>query len=97
MQSYISGMQAQAQNTYPGQVQTVAPKEIGFLQRAEGVRSGLDEIEQRLQSFCARVSGGPQEGQKSSPAGSGLGSVLSDSEDSIRRLLNILSTMEQAF
>lgn len=36
---------------------TAAPKGIGFLQRVEGVRNGLEELHSRLTAFHGQVTG----------------------------------------
>lgn len=73
------------------------PKEIGYLQRVEGVSSGLTEIVARLQSFSARVNGDAMLEGAPVPSPGGMHGYLSTSEDHIRECLGMLSKLENSF
>jgi hypothetical protein len=85
----------QAQRNY----QPSAPKEIGFLTRAEGLCTGLDELHGRLQGLTGRIAGsGVEAGSSpSAPCTSGLHAALSMAEDRLRECLKLLDKLNDAF
>lgn len=75
-----------------------APKEIGLLQRVEGVRGGLAEILERAANLECRISGtGPVPAGNPAPIPNGLASSLADAENSIRAIMQALGRLNEAF
>jgi hypothetical protein len=76
-----------------------APKEIGFLTRAEGLCAGLDELHARLEALTGRIAGSGVEagGSPSAPCTSGLHAALSMAEDRLRECLKLLGKLNNAF
>lgn len=93
--------QGQAQLTgygSTGQAGLNAPKEIGLLQRVEGVRGGLAEILERAANLECRISGtGPVPAGNPAPIPNGLASSLADAENSIRAIMQALGRLNEAF
>lgn len=88
----------QAIGAYAQQASAQAvPKELGLLQRMEGVAGGVDEIHRRLRELCARVAGVPsgEQGAPSQPVG--MPATLSFCEERIRETIALLNGMERAF
>jgi hypothetical protein len=81
------------------QVGVPAPKEIGFLTRAEGLCTGLDELHGRLHGLTGRIAGsGVEAGNSpSAPCASGLHAALSMAEDRLRECLKLLGKLNDAF
>lgn len=73
------------------------PKELGYLQRLDGVNAGLAEIEFRLGGFIDRLAGQGQAKGGDEPRASGLEATLSIAEQRIRSILQALGTLESAF
>lgn len=73
------------------------PKEIGFIQRIEGIRSGMDEIYSRLRTFSDRISGSGNTENNPKPIPAGIPGNLSECEERIRQLLTMVGTLEQSF
>lgn len=73
------------------------PKEAGFIQRIEGIRSGMDEIYSRLRTFSDRISGSGNAENNPKPIPAGIPGNLSECEERIRQLLTMVGTLEQSF
>lgn len=82
---------------WPATSASVPPKEIGFLLRIEGVRGGLDEIQGRLRGFRDRIYSQGNSPDKSVPMPAGIAGNLSESEDRIRSILELIGELEQVF
>lgn len=73
-------------------------KEIGFLQRAEGLCAGLDDLQNRLALLTAKVNGTPYGEDGTSKAHpSGLDASLSDAEQTLRQCLEAVSRLTNQF
>lgn len=73
-----------------------APKEIGLLQRVEGVRGGLQDILERVASFESRIAGAPPVADPSRPVSTGLSGTLDDAENSIRAIMSTLGRLRRS-
>ena len=82
-----------------GALGAAAPKEIGLLQRIEGVESGLEDIRNRMENLVARIHGGPASLPGTNPANrqAGLPAALSRIEAEIRESLNLLTQLNDQF
>lgn len=85
----------QATTAYPPGAS--APKEIGILQRVDGVRSGLEELAGRLEGFVGRLGGGISGNVAATPSPPGLVTSLSDAEGHLRRCFEIIGQLDNAF
>lgn len=76
-----------------------APKEIGILQRIEGVNGGVSEIRMRLESFGARLRGEPEmsPNAQATTRAAGLTSAITDTENEIRACIGLLTQLSDAF
>lgn len=93
-----SGLSGYAVDPRMMQNAATVPKEIGFLTRAEGLRSGLDELHSRLEAFAARVAGTPNDPNRpTAPGPQGLHGELSTAEDRLRSCLQLLGKLNDAF
>lgn len=84
-----------AQNTI--YQQHTAPKEIGLIQRIEGVRTGLDQVRHRLTILAERIAGENSQEKNPEPMPSGIPGNLSMAEQRIREIFALLDGFEQAF
>lgn len=75
-----------------------APKELGLMQRVEGLRCGLQELRERLEGFGGRIAG---HDTAKSPTGSapigGLPGNLLVAEENLRECMALLSQLSEAF
>lgn len=96
-------MQASASTGYShlaGQANaSTAPRELTYLERAEGLRNGSDEALCRLQALAARIHGEPMpDTSKVRPPGaSGLPACLADTEQNLRGVIDSIAQLERAF
>lgn len=90
-----SGM-AQAQ-VQPNTAYQNQPKELGLIQRVEGLRSGLDEIHSRLKGLGDRLSGMGGNANTSDPTPCGLPGNLSCAETRIREILTLIDMFDRSF
>lgn len=68
-----------------------APKELGIMQRVEGLRGGLDALSTKLDSLCARIAGHPSgKDQVGDPMPAGLQAQLSLAEERLRAVHNMV-------
>lgn len=75
-----------------------APKEIGVLQRVDGLLVGLSELKGRLQAFDARLAGnGLDASSASQTLPVGLLSTLSDAEGTLRDCLAMVGSLNDRF
>ena len=74
-----------------------APKEIGFLQRIEGLRSGLDELHDRLKTFSGRLTGGPDAKDAPVPQPLGLAGELTAAEHRLRECMVLVGSLNETF
>lgn len=92
--STLGGLQAQ-QSAANNLTQ---PKELGVLQRVDGMRSGLQELRARLERFFDRIDGNA--GEKANgiaPVSVSLGGTLSDAELELRTCLHLADTLHDRF
>jgi hypothetical protein len=81
---YVQGL---AQNA-------TAPRDLGIIERVQGLNSGLSELYVRLSSLIERVDGSGSAGAKSSPLpAAGLSNVLTDAEGSLRGCMELLGQL----
>lgn len=76
-----------------------APKELGVLQRVEGLRGGLSELQGRLEAFHSRIGGTPPATMPGggSAAPSSLGAQLSVIEEHLRVCMRMLEEINGVF
>jgi hypothetical protein len=81
-----------------GATNAIAPKELGILQRVDGMRSGLQELRSRLERFFDRIdanAGNAQKGENSVAAS--LTGTLSDAENELRICLHMADSLHERF
>lgn len=77
---------------------STAPKEIGFLQRIEGVNTGLMEVCSRLESLEGRILCQPSPAHdRAQSQASGLPACLSEIENRVRETLVMIGRLESSF
>jgi hypothetical protein len=90
---------AVANNPIPQGYAGNAPKELGLMQRVEGLRCGLQELRERLEGFGGRIAG--HDTQKSPSNGGapigGMPANLSVAEENLRECMALLSQLNEAF
>lgn len=75
-----------------------APRSLGFVERAAGIASGLEQLQDRLQSLLNRIDGnGEQGGIKSAAPIPGLGSQLSEAENNLRACMSLVDELHVRF
>lgn len=81
-----------------GAANALAPKELGIIQRVDGINSGLKELRQRLEIFSDRLdaTGRPGTDQTESCA-IGLNGTLTDAEGELRTCLHLVNTLHDRF
>lgn len=91
----------QMSNAYQGAAQNALganqPKELGVLQRVEGLRSGLSQFKGRLIAFQDRLQGTGDQSVKESMPAAGIYGNLSEAENDLRTCMSILSAIDGAF
>lgn len=93
----LAGQQASAATTY-AQMQNQAPKEIGALDRLNGIRMQLFEIDGMLTAHGFRLEGSPPN-VKEEPglSGPGLRAILADCEGTIRNIRAKMQALNEIF
>lgn len=92
------GLPSGIERGYPMNAQAGQPKEIGVMQRLDGIRSGVNEIEYQLRAFIASLHGTPPTAEATAAAHPpGIIGSLSDTEASIRETMNMLKQLAEAF
>jgi hypothetical protein len=87
--SYNQGLQQAAVNQ---------PREIGILQRVDGLRSGLEGLRCQLADFIDRVSGSPSGGSNAqSTAPVGIVNGLAEAEEHFRACLLFVAQLNDKF
>lgn len=74
------------------------PKDLGYLQRIDGLRSGLDSVEYRLRLLAERIGGvssDPKNQAKETPVG--IPANLGMAEQHLRQIFQLLDMYEAAF
>lgn len=84
----------------PGQQENTvgAPKEIGILDRVNGLSGGLYHLRLRLEGFGEKIHNKPQKGEE--PAVSpplGIRDVLQNAEVELRSCLNLIDDLHSQF
>lgn len=76
-----------------------APREIGYLQRVEGLSNGLAEMQDRLSEFLNRVNGPPMATPANAvpPREPGLSATLTEAESRLRSCMATLGQLNDAF
>lgn len=93
MAGYSIGQAAAAQQ-YPS---ADKPRELGFIQRMEGLTHLLGELQERLETFAGRLSGGLKGDNCAAPAPSGLDAILQCSETRLRECVALVAKLNEAF
>ena len=74
------------------------PKELGALQRIDGLRSGLQAMRSRLESFMDRLDGNAGEKANGlSPVSATLSGTIGDAEGELRICLSMIDTINDRF
>lgn len=74
------------------------PKELGALQRVDGLRTGLQELRGRLERFFDRIDGNSGEkAANQAPVAASLSGTLSDAETELRTCLHMIDTLHDRF
>lgn len=77
------------------------PKELGVLQRVDGMRSGLQELRARLERFFDRIDEnageGSVKGAGAAPIAASLSGTLMDAETELRTCLHLADTLHDRF
>lgn len=74
------------------------PKELGVLQRVDGMRSGLQELRARLERFFDRIDGNAgQKAATDTDVSASLTGALSDAESELRICLQLADTLHDRF
>lgn len=88
----------QSYQSHPVSTSAAAPKEIGVIQRLEGIRSGVNEIEYQLRAFIAALHGNsPTPEATAGVHPPGITGTLSGTEASIRETMGMLKQLADAF
>lgn len=76
-----------------------APKELGILQRADGLRTGLQSLRSRLESFSDRLDGNGTDKAANglAPVASSLNGTFSDLESELRQCLQLVDSINDRF
>lgn len=79
--------------------QATPAREIGYLDRVQGLSSGVDKLADMMSEFSCRINGVPADvsGDGSPLTINGLGSSLSDAESALRRCFEIMKHINDAF
>lgn len=74
------------------------PKELGVLQRVDGMRSGLQELRARMERFFDRLDGNAGEkAANGATSAASLSGTLSDAETELRTCLHLADTLHDRF
>lgn len=74
------------------------PKELGVLQRVDGMRSGLQELRARMERFFDRLDGNAgQNAANQAPVSASLSGTLTDAESELRTCLHLADTLHDRF
>lgn len=73
------------------------PKELGIIQRIDGLDSGLSELKAWLENLLARVNGDPTAGECGMDRPSGIPAALSSAEGRLRDCLNLSAKLNDLF
>lgn len=75
-----------------------APRPLGFVDRAAGLATGLEQLEHQLASLMSRIDGvGETSQSKGHVTPSGLGSQLSGAEDRLRSCTSLVDELHNRF
>jgi hypothetical protein len=93
MQAQALGYQAASPNALN------APRQLGFVERASGLASGLEGLEGRLEGLLSRVdgTGGTNAIKAASPPLVGMSSCFSDAENHLRACLSLIDELHKRF
>lgn len=81
-----------------GAQQLNKPKELGILQRVDGMRGGLQDLRKHLENLFDRMDGNA--GEKAANANivaASLSGTLSDAENELRICLGLVGTLNDRF
>lgn len=74
------------------------PKELGILDRAAGLRSGLQVLRLRLESFTDRLEGnGGEKSNSAAPVSASLTGTFSDAEGELRLCMQLAEALNDRF
>jgi hypothetical protein len=90
---------AQASAMYQNAANAHAPRELRVLERIDGIRSGLLEINGRLSGFLSRLNNAPPAPGSASDATPPIGLIgmIEQSEQAIRENIDLLIKLNDAF
>lgn len=95
-----------AASNYPYQTPTsyegksadkLVPKELGYIQRVEGIHAGLSALIEKMDSFTAKIGGYPPGCNASEKQESGLSGLLSVCEGLVREMHAKLDKLDSSF
>jgi len=93
----MAALSAQAQPVNHPYPQTDKPRELGFIQRMEGLTHGLGELQERLETFTGRLAGGLKGDTCAAPAPAGLDAILQCQETRLRECMALVAKLNEAF
>lgn len=96
-QNGLSALQGQGQ--WAGHTATAVPKEIGYIDRISGLRSGLDDLYDRIEKLAARIGvpfGVAANATAPTPP-NGIGGQLELAEGRLRDCFGIVSELDSKF
>lgn len=89
---------------YQGMQQAAAnamtkPKELGVLQRVDGMRGGLQDLRQRLENLFDRLDGNASDPKANglAPVVASLSGTLGDAENELRTCLGLVGALNDRF
>jgi hypothetical protein len=89
--------------SYPGGQAAVgtmagAPRELGVLERVDGISAGLSDLHEKLRHFGGRLAGdAPSNESAASPIAPGIAGTLSMAEARLRDCHQIVDALHKAF
>ncbi len=86
-------------NVFPSQPSVVQkPREIGYIERIQGLETGISELLLRLSSFSQRIDPRPEQASGNDcPAPSGMSYSLTRSEETLRSCLRAIEELSSRF
>ncbi len=75
-----------------------APRELGVLERIDGISAGISDLHEKLRHFGGRLAGNPASNESAgSPIAPGIAGTLSMAEGRLRDCHQIVDALHKAF